>query len=91
MNTGEQNERVYITADSAVDADRYHRHPDRCPPVANLELTEITLEDTRDNCTLCKNCNQIDKQAQGRTLPTHGLARQLAAMNVDEVLGGDPA
>ena len=86
------NERVYITADIAKDADRYHRHPDRCPPVAHLDLTEISVETARhNNCTLCKNCKQIDKQANGETSPTHGLARKLHQMSASDVLGGGKA
>lgn len=85
-------ERVWITADVAKDADRYHRHPDRCPPVANIELTEISVAVARNNkCTLCKNCNQLDKQVNGETAPTHGLARKLSQMNVSDVLGGGKA
>lgn len=88
MTTGEQNERVYITADIARDADRYHRHPNRCPSVAKLELNEISVGVAGNNkCTLCANCKQIDKQSEGGSGPTHGLARKLDQMNVSDVLG----
>ena len=79
-------ERVYITASRAADADYYHSH--RCASTSHSDVSEITTNTAAnhslDECPLCQRYG-------GGIGPQCGLAKRLADMDVDDVLGGDPA
>lgn len=79
-------EHVYITTGGSRGGDYFHPH--RCASIANSEVKEITAEEAAEaGLVECQICERHD----GGVGPQAGLARRLADMHVDDVLGGDPA
>lgn len=82
------SERVWITTETTTEAEAYHRHPKRCLAAQKTELTEVSTKTCRENdAKLCGYCEHLDSDQ----IPTHGLAKKLLDMDVDDVLGGGNA
>lgn len=82
------NDRVYITAETAKEADVYHTR-ENCHTLGRSDPTEISRGTAQHNgVTKCSMCTRFE----GGIGPQYGLARKLAEeLDADDVLGGGRA
>lgn len=82
------SERVYIATTRATRADVYHTR-DTCPALSDATPQEIAAGTATNNDL--RKCGQCERSDDGGFWPPDGMASRLAALDPDDVLGGDPA